>query len=113
MCTKNIDQSNTYVSQIYLAATAKYCVSFFTPYLWHNLTLMLFTQKLQYFFPHPVDMDVGLEFMLYEVQENFEMVEVCITLQTVPITCPIDFSFSVNLSITHGSAGIYYMYMYI
>ena len=65
---------------------------------------MLFTQK--YFFSHPVDIDVGLELMFYEVQENYEIVEVCITLQNIPTNCPIDFSISVNLSITQGSAGI-------
>ena len=57
-------------------------------------------------FPHPVDIDVGLEYMSNQAAENFGEVVVCVTIQRVTDGCAIGFPFSVNLSTTDGSAGI-------
>ena len=54
-----------------------------------------------------MDIGVGLESKLYMIQESSKRVEVCIALQNVTSDCAIGFSFSVNLSTTDGSAGIY------
>ena len=57
-------------------------------------------------FPHPVDIDVGLESISNTVEENFGEVEVCVTIQRVTNSCAIGFPFSVTLSTTDDSAGI-------
>ena len=50
---------------------------------------------------------VGLERTLYNKTEDVVLVEVCVIVYSPNISCPIEFPFSVNLSTTNGTAGIY------
>ena len=48
---------------------------------------------------------VGLEESFYQVSENMGVVEVCTVVNSTGTSCPIDYSFEVDLSTKDGSAG--------
>ena len=48
---------------------------------------------------------VGLEESFYQVSENMGVVTVCTVVNSTGISCPIDYSFEVELSTKDGSAG--------
>ena len=66
------------------------------PYLFQNDTFISLI----------VDVYLGLEFTSYQVDEKFEAVEVCVTLQNINTDCAIGFPFNISLSTVDGSAGI-------
>ena len=55
----------------------------------------------------PSDAVVGLDKTDYQVSEDVGVVEVCAIVHTPNITCPIEFTFHINLSTSDKSAGIY------
>ena len=50
---------------------------------------------------------VGLENIAYQVSENTSVAQACAVVYSPNITCPIESNFTVNLSTSDGSAGIY------
>ena len=50
---------------------------------------------------------VGLDRTFYQVLEDVGVVEVCAIVHSPNITCPIEYTFHINLSTSNGSAGIY------
>ena len=51
---------------------------------------------------------VGLDKTEYQVSEDVGVVEVCAIVHTPNITCPIEFTFHINLSTSDESAGIHF-----
>ena len=48
---------------------------------------------------------VGLEESFYQVSEDVGVVTVCTVVNSTGISCPIEYSFEVELSTKNGSAG--------
>ena len=48
---------------------------------------------------------VGLEEFFYQVSEDVGVVEVCAVVNNANISCPINYSFEVEISTKDGSAG--------
>ena len=48
---------------------------------------------------------VGLEESFYQISEDVGVVKVCTVVNNASLSCPIDYSFEVELSTKDGSAG--------
>ena len=48
---------------------------------------------------------VGLERTFYQVSEGVEAFELCVTVLSPNVECPIEFAFNVSLSTTDNTAG--------